>query len=60
MFWNKIEQHISKKKKQKMKKIHNKRMVFLLGKRRDLQIVSLTFSFERFETDGTDINVSLS
>ena len=44
----------------KMKKIHNKRMVFLLGKRRDLQIVSLTFSFERFETDGTHINVSLS
>lgn len=43
-----------------MKKIHNKRMVFLLGKRRDFQIVSLTFFFERFETDGTHINVSLS
>ena len=43
-----------------MKKIHNKRMVFSLGKRRDFQIVSPTFSFERFETDGTHINVSLS
>lgn len=43
-----------------MKKIHNKRMGFLLGKRRDFQIVSLTFFFERFETDGAHINVSLS
>ena len=59
MFWNKIEQHISKKKK-KMKKIHKTRMVFFLGKRRDFQIVSLTFFFERFETGGTHINVSLS